>query len=105
MKEWKHLTYEQRKVISSGIAHQKKAKHIAESLGVDPTTVSKEVKRNRNQITIGLNSPVCKKTLVKRFDKPLNVTTPPKKDITKNKDKDKKTTNNISIVVLLWINY
>ncbi len=55
MKEWKHLTYEQRKVISSGIAHQKKAKHIAESLGVDPTAVSKEVKRNRDQITIGLN--------------------------------------------------
>jgi len=62
MKEWKHLTFEQRKVISSGIAHEEKAKRIAESLGVDPTTVSKEVKRNRDQITVGLTTPTCKRT-------------------------------------------
>ena len=62
MKEWKHLTLEQRKVISSGIAHQKKAKDVAESLGVDPTTVSKEVKRNRDQISVGINTTTCKKT-------------------------------------------
>ena len=62
MKEWKHLTYEQRKVISSGIAHQKKAKHIAESLGVDPTAVSKEVKKIETKLLLGLIHLFVKKT-------------------------------------------
>jgi len=61
MKEWKHLSIDQRKVISSGIAHEYKVKDIGESLGVDPTTVSKEVKRNRDQITIGLSTSTCKR--------------------------------------------
>lgn len=47
MKEWKHLTIEQRKTISSGISHEYKLKDIGESLLVDPTSISKEVKRNR----------------------------------------------------------
>ena len=53
MKDWKHLTFEQRKVISNGISHNYKLKEIAESLGFDPTSISKEVKRNREAITIG----------------------------------------------------
>ena len=61
MKDWKHLTFEQRKTISSGISHKYKLKDIAENLLVDPTSVSKEVKRNRTETSIGLKSN-CKKT-------------------------------------------
>ena len=61
MKDWKHLTFEQRKTISSGISHKYKLKDIAENLLVDPTCVSKEVKRNRTETSIGLKSN-CKKT-------------------------------------------
>ena len=61
MKEWKHLTLEQRKTISSGIAHEYKLKVIGENLLIDPTSVSKEVKRNRIEISIGLKNN-CKKT-------------------------------------------
>ena len=61
MKNWKHLTFEQRKVISNGISHNYKLKEIAEALGYDPTSISKEVKRNRENITIGLNITDCKK--------------------------------------------
>ena len=32
MKNWKHLTFEQRKTISSGISHEYKLKYIGESL-------------------------------------------------------------------------
>ena len=56
MKNWKHLTFEQRKVISSGISHKYKLKNIGESLLVDPTSVSKEVKRNRIEVSIGLKN-------------------------------------------------
>ena len=61
MKEWKHLTFEQRKVISSGISHSYKLKEIAEAIGFDPTSISKEVKRNRDSITIGKNISDCKR--------------------------------------------
>ena len=61
MKQWKHLILEQRKVISSGIAHEYKLKDIAESLLFDPTSISKEVKRNRIETSIGLKND-CKKT-------------------------------------------
>ena len=47
MKDWKHISFDQRKVISSGIAHGYKLKEIGESLGLDPTSVSKEVKRKK----------------------------------------------------------
>ena len=42
MKDWKHLTFEQRKVISSGISHKYKLKDIGGNLLVDPTSVSKK---------------------------------------------------------------
>lgn len=44
---WKHLTFEQRKIIASGISKTMKLKEIAELIDMDPTSVSKEVKRNR----------------------------------------------------------
>ena len=52
MKDWKHLTFEQRKTISSGISHGYKLKDIGECLLVDPTSISKEVRRNRIEISI-----------------------------------------------------
>ena len=61
MKDWKHLTLEQRKTISSGISHKLKLRDIGESLLVDPTSVSKEVKRNRIEISVGLKNS-CKRT-------------------------------------------
>ena len=47
MKKWKHINFEQRKTIASGIAHQMKLKNIGELLELDPTGISREVKRNR----------------------------------------------------------
>ena len=47
MKTWKHINIEQRKVISSGIAHNDKLIEIAERLNLDPRSISKEVRRNR----------------------------------------------------------
>ena len=61
MKNWKHLTFEQRKVISNGISHNYKLKEIAETLGFDSTSISKEVKRNRESTTIGINVTNCKR--------------------------------------------
>ena len=60
MKDWKHITLEQRKIIANGISHNYKLKEIAETLGVDPTSISKEVKRDRESITIGSNITNCK---------------------------------------------
>ena len=51
MKTGKHLTLEQRKVISNGITHSYTLKMIAETLGYNPTSISKEVKRNCEIIT------------------------------------------------------
>ena len=47
MKKWKHINLEQRKTIISGISHDYKLKEIGEILGLDPTSISKEVRRNR----------------------------------------------------------
>src|SRR5574344_2395482 len=62
MKEWKHISLDQRKVICSGIAHGYKLISIAQSLNLDPTSISKEVKRNRDIITVGTKVVDCKKT-------------------------------------------
>lgn len=61
MKTWKHLSLDQRKAISNGISHNYKLKEIAETLGFDPTSISKEVKRNRIVTSIGLNTTDCKR--------------------------------------------
>ena len=62
MKDWKHINFEQRKVISSGISHNYKLKEIADTLGLNPTNISKEVKRNRKEIKNGTEKTSCKKT-------------------------------------------
>ena len=61
-KSWKHINFEQRKIIASGIAHNYKVKEIADALDIDPTSISKEVKRNRDAILVGNNITSCKKT-------------------------------------------
>ena len=47
MKTWKHLNLEQRKIISSGLAHNDKLIDIADRLELDPRGISREVRRNR----------------------------------------------------------
>ena len=42
-----HLTEENRKTIASGIAHNITLRELANEIGCDPTTISKEVKKNR----------------------------------------------------------
>lgn len=46
-KKWARLTFGQRKTIANMIAFGKTAKEIAEALGCSPTTVSREILRNR----------------------------------------------------------
>ena len=42
-----HLTFENRKLISSMITQGKKCIEIAKAIGCDPTTIAKEIKKNR----------------------------------------------------------
>ncbi len=44
---WKHINFEQRKTIHLSISHNFKLIQIAKLLELDPTSISKEVKRNR----------------------------------------------------------
>lgn len=44
---WNHLNFNQRKIIANGLAKHNSCVEIADLLEVDPTTVSKEIKRNR----------------------------------------------------------
>lgn len=46
------FTFEQRKVIQIGVAHRQKATEIAFTLNVNPTSVSRELKRNRLRMPI-----------------------------------------------------
>jgi len=59
MKKWKHINFEQRKNIVSGISHNKKLCEIATILNLDPTSISKEVKRNRTLSKYGRSSQEC----------------------------------------------
>ena len=62
MKTWKHINLAQRKIISSGIAHNEKLIEIAERLEVDPRSISKEVRRNRIPVDYSLDTtPKCPK--------------------------------------------
>lgn len=59
-----HLTLENRKTITSMLAHGKRCVEIAEEIGCDPTTVAKEIKLNRvvsKQATTKGNKILCKK--------------------------------------------
>ena len=46
-KKWGHLTFGERKTIANMVAAGKSAKEIADAIGCSPTTVSREVLRNR----------------------------------------------------------
>ena len=64
MKKWKHINFEQRKIISSQISKKAKLVEIADLLELYPTSVSKEIKRNRiidNNSKVSTNQ-ICKKT-------------------------------------------
>lgn len=61
LKNWKHINLEQRKTINSCISHKFKLVQIAELLNLDPTSISKEVKRNRIPSTLGITSKPCPK--------------------------------------------
>lgn len=50
MKKWKHINFEQRKTIASGISHNMKVKDLGILLYLHPTGISREVKRNRNLV-------------------------------------------------------
>ena len=51
--KWEHLNTLQRKAISSGLSQNKSLKEIAEIVELDPTSVSKEITRNRVKTRIG----------------------------------------------------
>ena len=51
--KWEHINILQRKAISSGLAQRKQLKEIAEITGLDPTSISKEIIRNRIKIKQG----------------------------------------------------
>ena len=42
-----HLTNDDRGTIASMLAHERSWKDIAEAIGCDPTTISKEIKNNQ----------------------------------------------------------
>ena len=66
MKKWKHINFEQRKAIVSGITHNKKLCEISAILGLDPTSISKEVKRNRFLCKYGRSSQECPFALINK---------------------------------------
>ena len=43
MKTWKHINEDQRKVICSGIAHNKILYQLAEIINLDPRSISRDV--------------------------------------------------------------
>lgn len=59
--KWKHINFEQRKTISSCIKHNFKLIQIANLLELDPTSISKEVKRNRVPVHLGRDFKSCDK--------------------------------------------
>jgi Transposase and inactivated derivatives, IS30 family len=63
MKKWKHLNNEQRKLIASFLTKGMKLCEIADYLQFDPTTISKEIKRNRIITKKGKTDKVCKHTI------------------------------------------
>lgn len=67
MKKFEHLNFEHRKIINNQItAHKATAIKIAELIGYDPTTISKELKRNRyisKEAPRNISDVICRKTL------------------------------------------
>ena len=62
MSYWKHLNENQRKLIASMLTKKMKLVEIADLLEMDPTSISKEIKRNRVLSKKGLKDKVCKYT-------------------------------------------
>lgn len=63
---FEHLNYESRKIISSCLTKDMKAKEIANLLNVDDRTISKEIKRNRvvsREAYRNTVNPICPLTL------------------------------------------
>lgn len=65
MKNWEHLNFEQRKIIANLLSHGAKLCEIADLVQKDPTSISKEIKRNRvvTKQHHDNNKKTCKKTL------------------------------------------
>lgn len=69
--KWEHINFLQRKAIVSGLAQHKSLKEIAEITELDPTSISKEIVRNRSKVRQGkIKNKVCKKIL--RFPRCCN---------------------------------
>lgn len=69
--KWEHINILQRKAIVSGLAHNKSLKEIAEMTELDPTSISKEIIRNRVKTKMGKKpNEVCKKII--RFPRCCN---------------------------------
>ncbi|MDD4642257.1 MAG: helix-turn-helix domain-containing protein, partial [Erysipelotrichaceae bacterium] len=61
MNNWKHLSIEQRKLISHLLSKHYRLVEMADLLQVDPSSVSKEIKRNRILSKKGrVSEKVCK---------------------------------------------
>jgi len=64
MSHWKHLNENQRKLIASMLSKKLKLIEIADFLEMDPSSISKEIKRNRALSKKGtISDKVCKQTL------------------------------------------
>jgi IS30 family transposase len=65
MKAWKHLNFEQRKLIARLLSRESKLCEISDLLNIDATSISKEIKRNRlmTRKAYGQVSKVCKHTI------------------------------------------
>lgn len=64
MKHWKHLTFDQRKLISHMLSKHYKLVEMADLLQVDPSSISKEIRRNRKLTKKGIvPEKMCKHTL------------------------------------------
>ena len=62
--KWEHLNKLQRNAIASGLSRGKKLKDIAEEIEADPTSVSKEIKRNRIKTYAGkIVNEACKRII------------------------------------------
>ncbi len=62
--KWEHINKMQRNAIASGLSHGRKLIEIAYLTELDPTSVSKEIKRNRIKTRMGIvKNEVCKRIL------------------------------------------
>ena len=52
----KHLTLNERKIIQTGIENRSNKVDIARTIGKDPSTVAKEIKKNIELLNLEINS-------------------------------------------------